>query len=469
MFKKIIKFTKDIDKDTECPMGRSVSGLFNFIKYHNAFVIIIMFVFVVSFSALAANEDLRDKVLGEKIVIKSGIDNSVILAADLENFDLEMKILDVREDENNYYLAYQFKTLGIQENVWQITLRQKELEISKKVLAVQDLGLYVTEELGEVIDYELAYLKEVQENENKKGDDRIVRETKYEGLLGLIISTKTKELPPEYELVVKLSVAEEILPAPFDEGGDDDSTQENGANEEENGANEEEDGANGDDDWNSDEIDIPDDSSYYQKLKELCEENDLFWYDDICNDEPETVLVCDPDNLILCDTEDLCDGINLYWYNNVCNDKEEVVVFDPVCDSDNLNLCDQSNCETEGGFWYDDICNVEPETVLVCDPDNLILCDTKDLCDGINLYWHNGTCNDKEEVVVSDPVCDSDNLNLCGQSNCETEGGFWYDDVCNVEPTLEEAEFPIENSASDDVSEEEPADDEPAGEEVAEE
>ena len=423
MFKKIIKFTKDIDKDTECPMGRSVSGLFNFIKYHNAFVIIIMFVFVVSFSALAASEDLRDKVLGEKIVTESGIDNSALLAADLENFDLEMKILDVREDEDNYYLAYQFKTLGIQENVWQISLRQKELEISKKVLAEQDLGLYVTEELGEVIDYELAYLKEVQENENKKGDDRIVQETKYEGLLGLIISTKTKELPPEYELVVKPPVAEE-------QNG---STQENGANEIPPDQER--------DDWNSDEIDIPDDSSYYQKLKELCEENNLFWYDDVCNDEPETVLVCDFDNINLCDTQELCEGVNLYWYNDICNDKKiPPTPFD------------------EGGD--DGTLDESQETPPVCDADNLILCDTKELCDKMSLYWYNDVCNDKEEVVISDPVCDSDNLNLCDQSDCETEGGFWYDDVCNVEPVFEEAELPIGSSASDDVSEEEPADDE---------
>ena len=361
----------------------------NFIKYHNAFVIIITLVFAASFSALATSEDLRDKALGKKIITKSGIDNSMLLAADLENFDLEMKILDVGEDEDNYYLVYQFQTLGIQENVWQIILRQKELEISKKALAGQDLGLYAAEELGEVIDYELAYLKEIQENENKKGDDRIVQETKYEGLLGLMISTKTKELPPEYELVVKPPVVEEQ-----NGSTQDGSTQENGANRE--------------DDLNPGEIDIPDDSSYYQKLKELCEENDLFWYDNVCNDEEEAVLICDSDNLNLCDTRELCEGVNSYWYN--------------------------------------DICNVEAKTILVCDSDNLNLCDTKDLCDGIDLYWYNDICNDKEEVVISDPVCDSDNLNLCDQSNCETKGGgFWYDDVCNVEPAPEE----------------EPADDEP--------
>jgi len=355
--------------------------IINFIKYHNAFVIIVMFIFAASFSALAANENLRDKVLGEKIVTESGIDNSVILAADLENFDLEMKILDVREDEDNYYLDYQFRTLGIQENVWQTILRQKELKISKKVLAEQDLGLYVAEELGEMIDYELAYLKEIQENENKKGNDRIVQETKYEGLLGLVISTKTKELSPEYELVVKPSVVEEITPIPSNQGRDDQSLG---------------------------EIDIPDDSSYYQKLKELCEENDLFWYDNICNDEPETVLACDIDNINLCNTRELCEEVNSYWYNDICNIEPETAFIPP----------------DQGGD--------DSDNVLVCDADNLILCDTKDLCDEMSLYWYDDICNDKEEAIISEPVCDSDNLNLCGENNCEIKGGFWYGDVCNI-------------------------------------
>ena len=339
-----------------------------FIKYNNAFIIIIAILFIASFSALAASEDLREEILGEKIVTKSGIDNSLLLLADLENFDLEMKILDIMEDEESYYLDYQFKTLGIQENLWQTVLRQERLEISKKALANQDLGLYVTEELGEVIDYELAYLKEVQENENKKGDTKIVQETKYDGLLGMVISTKTKELSPEYELVVKPSTVEE----------QDDFAQESGSNED------------------SDEIyipieenpiiDHPEDSVYYQKLKELCEKNNLFWYDNTCNDEEKTALSdlsCDSDNLNLCDTKELCEGIDLYWYDDACNIEDKTVSALPSEEGDN------------------------PENVSVCDLNNLNLCDTEDLCEGINLYWHNKTCNTEPEAEVeSEPAND---------------------------------------------------------------
>lgn len=341
--------------------------IINFIKYSNVFTVVAIVVFVAIATAVASNENIKKNVLGEKIVTESGIDNSVILAADLENFDLEMKILDVREDEDNYYLDYQFKTLGIQENIWQTILRQKELEISKKALAGQDLGLYVAEELGEVIDYELAYLKEIQENENRKGDDRIVQETKYEGLLGLIISTKTKELPPEYELVVKPPVVEETTSASPLEG---------------------------EDDWSPGEVDIPiektpddgylDDSLYYQKLKELCENNNLFWYDNLCNDEPKTILACDSDNLNLCDTKDLCEGVNSYWYNGACNIEAETT-SPPDQEED------------------------DPEDILVCDADNLSLCDTQKLCDEISLYWYNDVCNVEEDVVAeSEPEIDTE-------------------------------------------------------------
>jgi len=42
---------------------------------------------------------------------------------------------------------------------------------------------------------------------------------------------------------------------------------------------------------------------------------------------------------------------------------------EPVCNSANLDLCDQSNCEIAGGgFWYDDVCNVEDEVAAEPEP-----------------------------------------------------------------------------------------------------
>ncbi|MCG2692086.1 hypothetical protein L6272_04655 [Microgenomates group bacterium] len=65
-----------------------------------------------------------------------------------------------------------------------------------------DLGIYATEEIGEVADNELAYLKEVQAAERAKGETKVVQTTDYSGLIGLVLNTKTKELPG-YEPVIK--------------------------------------------------------------------------------------------------------------------------------------------------------------------------------------------------------------------------------------------------------------------------
>lgn len=186
--------------------------IINFVKFHNAVSIGISLILVLSFSAIAS-EDVRDAVLGGKIVTEQGIDNSALLAADLANFDLAMKIINVTEDsepannsENNkignYYIDYEYKTMGIQDDIWKPILRRKQMTISKAALQGRDLGLYVAEELGEIADNEIAYLKEVQKNEQEKGQTFIQETTKYTGLIGLVLDNKTKELPG-YEPVIK--------------------------------------------------------------------------------------------------------------------------------------------------------------------------------------------------------------------------------------------------------------------------
>ena len=136
-----------------------------FIKYNTLTTIIIAVAFIAVASAVASNEDVKKNIIGEEIVETQGVDNTLLLAADLEEFDLEMKIMDVFQDDENYYVDYQFNTLGIQDDVWQEIFNQSQLVVSIESLEGRDLGLYIMEELGEVIDYEIAYLKEVKENE----------------------------------------------------------------------------------------------------------------------------------------------------------------------------------------------------------------------------------------------------------------------------------------------------------------
>ena len=388
----------------------------NFIKYHNAFVIIMAFVFAASFSALAASEDLREKVLGEEVITRSGMDNSAIMAADLDNFDLEMKILDVLKDDDNYYLDYQFKTYGIKDNIWQELVKLERMEVSKKSLDGRDLGLYAAEELGEVIDSELAYLKKVQENENRKGNSKIVQETKYERLFGLIVSTKTKELPPEYDPVVKPPVAERsespiALPVanpPSDTATTPSPTAQCG----------------------SDNLDLCD-------TQDLCEANNLHWHSGQCNDDRPVI-----DGVFYEKLKELCEVDNLFWRDNACYDTCQETNYYLDADADGFGDSDNSIfvCELLDGYIDNsDDCDdnnfeINPDAVEICGSD------IDENCDGID---------DACEIPADDPavpaetdepdepaepvdVCDNDNLNLCDESNCETKGGFWYDDVCEV-------------------------------------
>ena len=237
--------------------------------------IIISVAFIAVASALAANEDVK-KIIGEEIVEKSGVDNTVLLAADLENFDLKMEITNALEDEENYYVDYQYKTLAIKDNVWQEVLKLEQIIVSKAALAGEDLGLYLMEELGEIIDYQLAFLMEVQEKEEEKGVTVVLEKTEYTGLIGLVFNTKTKELPG-YEPVVKPSVAE-VNDAPQDDSIQSMEPADKGPASDENY-----------DDYTGvpEENNYPDDAPVWDQLEKNCLDSGRFWDWDskTCNDE----------------------------------------------------------------------------------------------------------------------------------------------------------------------------------------
>lgn len=175
--------------------------IIHFIKYHNAFTIGLVLVVVISGSAMAS-EGVRNAVIGGETIERQGIDNTIILSADIDNFDFQMRIEGVTEDEKDYYVAYSYNTMAIQDNIWQTVVKEGILTVSKSALAGGDLGLYVSEELGEIIDNQLAYLQEVQTIEGQKGKTLAYETTKYNGLIGLVLNSKTKVLPG-YEPVVR--------------------------------------------------------------------------------------------------------------------------------------------------------------------------------------------------------------------------------------------------------------------------
>jgi hypothetical protein len=97
-------FAKTLLQEMQEISGKNVfKSALNFAKYHNGFAVIIA-VAILATGSVIASEDGRDmlaNVVGQEIIVKNGIDNSQLLALDLDNFDLEMTILRASEDLKN--------------------------------------------------------------------------------------------------------------------------------------------------------------------------------------------------------------------------------------------------------------------------------------------------------------------------------------------------------------------------------
>lgn len=168
-----------------------MNKVIHFLKYHNLVPIVLGMVSIVAVSALAASPQVREAFISSQDIPRS-IDNSGIIAANLENFDFGLKITGITEDTDNYYIVYTYQTIYIQDYVWQPIQKEKTITVSKAALGDKDLGLYAAEELGEVIDSELSYLKEVQTIEKEKGLTQKIVTTQYAGLIGRFLSPEEK-------------------------------------------------------------------------------------------------------------------------------------------------------------------------------------------------------------------------------------------------------------------------------------
>lgn len=193
--------------------------LINFIKYHNAFAIAVSLVAAGMSLTFAASPEIRQDVVASLVSAKEtvrSIDNTYIVGVDLADFDFSLQITDIKEDDASYYISYAYKTIYIKDYVWQELSKQATLTITKQGLGDKDLGLYVAEELAEVINSQLSYLKEVQQMEKQKGLSQKIVSTEYAGLIGRFLDAKEETFPGYEPVVSPLAIAPEpsVLPSP---------------------------------------------------------------------------------------------------------------------------------------------------------------------------------------------------------------------------------------------------------------
>lgn len=188
-----------------------------FIKYNNTVAIAFFFLFSGLSVAYAANPKLQASVYARDEVIVS-VDNTLLLSTDLDSFDFNLKIDAVTEDAINYYAAYSYTTLAVQDGVWRTTSISDVLTVNKEALGSKDLGLYVAKELADNANYELSYLRTVQKLERAKGESKKQVATAYSGLVGKFLNP-TENTVEGYEPVVREEGVDtaadvELLPDP---------------------------------------------------------------------------------------------------------------------------------------------------------------------------------------------------------------------------------------------------------------
>src|ERR1700733_9605436 len=149
--------------------------MWNFFKYNNGVPIIISLLLLGGGSAFAATDP--SAILSSNQQVKA-VDNTYIANVNLAQWDFKLKVDSVTEDTDNYYVAYEYQTIQIVNAAWQPVTLDKSMTGSKKEIEGEDLGVFVSKQLSQLTNAELAYLTQVQSDERSKGvTDEVVATT----------------------------------------------------------------------------------------------------------------------------------------------------------------------------------------------------------------------------------------------------------------------------------------------------
>lgn len=192
-----------------------------FLSYNNAVPIALTILLSGAGATFAATnpESIYDSA--QSVVVA---DNTYIANKDLSSFTPRIVIMGVTEDADNYYVAYALTTIDVVDAVWRDVVKESVLTVSKGVLGEYgDLGLYATEQFKQIVDSQLAYLREVQEIERKQVTQKVVA-TSYSGLIGQFLDESTEVLPGYVPVVTPPKPIAEVAPPATDEPQDPENT-----------------------------------------------------------------------------------------------------------------------------------------------------------------------------------------------------------------------------------------------------
>lgn len=120
------------------------------------------------------------------------VDTTYLVDTDFDTYDMGMKIQSVTEDAENYSVTYAYETVEVVGLAWQRTSKVASMRIAKKELGERDLGLYIADQLDQVVKQQIGYLKSVQKEERKTGEAESSVSTEYAGLIGQSLNSDEK-------------------------------------------------------------------------------------------------------------------------------------------------------------------------------------------------------------------------------------------------------------------------------------
>lgn len=177
----------------------------HFIKYNNLVILIIAAIFLIGTGVFAQTET-GQAVIGAKETTIQGVDNTLLIEADLDKLAMDFTIEEIAEDSDYYYVTYTYIDLVKANNVWQYQMREKQRKISHDLK--EDLGQYLAEELSEEYEARIKDLTRAQIQARADGKEQRTEVTTYSGLVGQTLELAGKVFS-NYE-----PVKARIMPSP---------------------------------------------------------------------------------------------------------------------------------------------------------------------------------------------------------------------------------------------------------------
>jgi hypothetical protein len=185
-----------------------IKKVLHFIQYNNATVLILVVILVVGSGAFAAT-DTGQELIGARDTRAEGIDNTLLINADLDTMDMDYNIERIEKDEKYYYVTYTYLDLRLINNAWQYQLQEDMRKVSLSLK--DDLGEYLAEELFEQYEARVKDLKAAKEKALSEGETIREEVTEFSGLIGQTLAL-AGQVFPGYEPVKRRSIPSPSIP-----------------------------------------------------------------------------------------------------------------------------------------------------------------------------------------------------------------------------------------------------------------